>query len=192
MLEKPFGTQVSCHLSFPRCSWDQSVPALLGCFCHVDFSIVLALLPQELSHREEENVVEVTAGSCDGSGGGIMLSRLSGDSGAHLAPGSPSSRTLPPAAAAWSAARGLEVTATLSPYLFLTPPPHHLTTQYAVQTLTRSYRSSFMSQIEVRLADFVVFDEKPSGVMSYCTAIRLLFCGQWVGLYEWGFLLCHG
>lgn len=75
-----------------------------------------------------DNVVEVTAGSCvgGGGGGGIFLSRLSGDSRAHLAPGSPSGRTLLPAAAAWSAARGLEVTVTLSPSLFLTPPPRRL------------------------------------------------------------------
>lgn len=66
-----------------------------------------------------EIVVEVTAGC---GGGGILLSRLSGDSRAHLAPGSASGRTLPPAAAAWSAARGLEVTVTLSLTLFV--PPH--------------------------------------------------------------------
>lgn len=59
-------------------------------------------------------MVEVTAGSC---GGGIILSRPLGNSRAHLASGSPLGRTLPPAAAAWSAARGLEVTVTLSPSL---------------------------------------------------------------------------
>lgn len=83
--------------------------------------------PSVFSHlRPTENVVEVTVGSC--GCGGIVLARLSGDSRAHLAPGRPSGRTLLPAAAAWSAARGLEVTVTLSPSLCLTPPPRHLTT----------------------------------------------------------------
>lgn len=161
MLEEPFCSQVSRHISFP--SW-----ALPRCY--------LLYFPHL---HPTQNVVEVTVGSC---GGDIVLSRLSGDSRAHLAPGRPSGRTLPPAAAAWSAARGLEVTVTLSPNPLPhspTPPPCHTTGMHCpVQALMRPYWSSSMvgtlserccgpkMRIEWNVRRWIWWDY--SGVMSYC------------------------
>lgn len=60
MLEEPFYSQVTCHLSFPRGFREHSFPALLWCFCQVDLQYFL----YPSSSRAKDTGRECGRGDC--------------------------------------------------------------------------------------------------------------------------------